>query len=449
VSRRRRSALAVLAAIGTFFAGARVAGAVPSQPNDPAFGLQWNLAATGAPSAWARTTGQGTTIAIVDSGIDLHHEDLSGKIVGHVSCVNSGGDPSKCDSSGGDDDDGHGTHVAGIAAAETDNGRGVAGMAPDAQLLDVKVLSESCSVAQTDCTASGNADDVAAGIVYAADHGATAINLSLGNEVQSVFGPSFSQAIDYAWSKGAIPVVAAGNDFVLPSGFSNEPAIVVGALNRNGGKASYANNIGSAKWALMAPGGESDSGDSCSKDPQGVLSTYWLSNNAVNAYACLAGTSMAAPHVSGAVALLRSLGLSPQQTVDQLLHTAKPLGASDVYGAGALDVAAAVSSAPAPAGDQSTTNAVTPLSNPPATAPPQVEAGASGTPATQAPPPTFELPPPVNVPSGDATGGATVHTTNVGDGVPKGPAIVAGLMASSVAAAATWVFFRRPFTRPQ
>ena len=143
----------------------------------------------------------------------------------------------------------------------------------------------------------------------------------------------------YAFNKGAIPVIAAGNNFVLPSG-SAQNAIVVGALNNSGLKASYS-NIGSSQWVIDAPGGEPNDTDgkngTCATAPMGVLSTYFK-----NSYACLAGTSMAAPHVSGAVAVLRSAGLTPQQTVDKLLSSARPLPTTSVDGAGALDLAAAV-----------------------------------------------------------------------------------------------------------
>src|SRR4051794_19040579 len=153
--------------------------APPATPDDPGFSKQWGLQSIGAPGAWATATGRGTTIAIVDSGVALTHEDLQGgKIVGAVSCLDTNGYAGAC-RTGGQDDDGHGTHVAGIAAATTNNGTGVAGVAPDASLLVVKVLRHGCDA--LGCTASGTSADVAAGIVYAADHGADVINLSLGD----------------------------------------------------------------------------------------------------------------------------------------------------------------------------------------------------------------------------------------------------------------------------
>src|SRR3954470_19279430 len=306
--------LALFAALG-FGAAVPPAAATPSTPNDPAFPLQWNLQMIGAPAAWQGATGRGTTIAIVDSGVDLGHEDIQAKIVDSVNCV---GHP--CQGGGGaaNDNNGHGTHVAGIAAAATDNGLGVAGVAPDANLLIAKALDQQCDFTGS-CSASGTASDVAAAIHYAADHGAGALNLSLGNATQSIVGPAFQDALDYAWSKGSVPVLAAGNDFLLPSGSANH-AIVVGALDRDGSRSAYS-NIGTTAWSISAPGGalDGDTAASCATDPQTILSTFLTDRGG---YACLAGTSMAAPHVSGAVAVLRSLGLTPQQTVDRLLATA-------------------------------------------------------------------------------------------------------------------------------
>ena len=94
----------------------------------------------GAEAAWTRTTGAGIRIGIVDTGIDLEHEDLAGKVVESTSCVGSGGDQAKCKGSA-QDDQGHGTHVGGIAAASKDNGKGIAGVAPDAQLVIAKAMN--------------------------------------------------------------------------------------------------------------------------------------------------------------------------------------------------------------------------------------------------------------------------------------------------------------------
>lgn len=306
-------------------------------------GLQWNLRQIGAEEAWRTATGAGTTIAIVDSGVALGHEDLADQLVPGVACRRTQGDPDACTGSA-EDDDGHGTHVAGVAAARTGNGIGIAGTAPDARIMPVKVLFRACET----CQSTGEPEDVSAAVRWAADHGADVINLSLGSTASAVFGPSFADAVRYAWSKGAIPVVAAGNDYVLTADLDDAPAVVVSATDRDDDAPEYSNGVGTARWAVAAPGGDgSDTPESCSQqgEPRGILSTYRSAEDPAGAYACLSGSSMAAPHVSGALALLRGAGLSPEVAVQRLLDTAVDLGApghDPVFGAGRIDLAAAV-----------------------------------------------------------------------------------------------------------
>lgn len=393
-----RRAVRTVLAVGFVALGvAPPAAAGPVPADDPVYeqGLQWGLERIGAPQAWARGTGEGVTIAVVDSGVDLAHEELRDQVVGHTSCVGADGDPGACRGSG-QDDNGHGTHVAGIALAATGNGRGIAGVAPDADLLAVRVLADSCDADGT-CEATGSADDVAAGIRWAADQGADVINLSLGGgTLQSVLGCAFCDAVEYAWSQGAVPVIAAGNDAVLPAGFGDEHAVIVTATTRDDARASYssasAGLLRAARWPIAAPGGEGEtSPDDCATGgtPKGVLSTYWVPGRS-NEYACLAGTSMAAPHVAGALAVLLGEGRSPQEAVDRLLGTARDLGApgrDDQFGAGLVDLRRAVG-----AGASASTTTSAP---PPTTAPPRTD--------PTSPPPTVAVPstsPPVVVAPG-------------------------------------------------
>ena len=333
------------ALLGATLASAALAGAAGAETGDVAndAGLQWNLDRIGAERSWATGDGSGTTIAIIDSGVALDHEDLSGQLAPGTACRDTGGDPDRCTGSA-QDDDGHGTHVAGVAAAATGNGLGVAGTAPGARIIPVKVLFSACDT----CQSTGEAEDVSAAVRWAADQGATVINLSLGSTASAVFGAGFTEAVRYAWDRGSIPVVAAGNDYVLTADLGDAPAVVVSATDRDDRAPDYSNGVGDARWAVAAPGGDgSDTPESCSRqgEPRGILSTYWSVADPVGGYACLSGTSMAAPHVSAALAVLRSAGLSPDDAVERLLATATDLGEpgpDPLFGSGRIDLAAAV-----------------------------------------------------------------------------------------------------------
>ncbi len=307
--------------------------------NDSGFSQQWALEKIGAPAAWGSSTGTGVRIGIVDSGVDLSHEDLAGKVAAHTSCVGAGGNASRCSGSG-QDAHGHGTHVAGIAAAFKDNGKGIAGVAPDASLVVAKVL---------DGNGAGSLDDVTAGIKWAVDNGAKVVNLSLGDPlffVTSLFGSGLEEGVEYAWANGAVPVLASGNTNLLGLGSSDYGslnAIVVGATGPDDQVTDYSSPLGNAKWSIVAPGG-ANSGTKADD----IYSTFWVSGKQ-NQYKHLAGTSMAAPHVAGAVALLLAQGHSPQEAVDRILGTANAgvsCGADSRNCQGRLDVARAVGAAP-------------------------------------------------------------------------------------------------------
>jgi len=194
--------LAVLAAAVPAAVAAGVAAPSASASNDPLFSRQWGLDQINAPAAWARgVRGAGATIAVLDTGVDLTHPDLQGQLVAGVDLVPGAQGTSP------QDEQGHGTHVAGIAAAATDNGTGGAGTAPAAKVMPVRVL---------DASGSGAAATIVAGIRYAADHGADVISMSLG-ELPIVgqtpaLNAELEAAVAYAWNHGAVIVAAAGNE---------------------------------------------------------------------------------------------------------------------------------------------------------------------------------------------------------------------------------------------
>ena len=315
--------------------------------NDPLFPKQWALAQVDAPSAWTASTGNGVRIGIVDTGVDLAHEDLGDKVVAHTRCIGTGGDPAGCEGSG-QDDHGHGTHLAGVAAATKDNGKGVAGVAPGAQLVVVKAL---------DSAGAGTLEDVNAGIKRAVDLGARVVNLSVGDPlfvVTSLVGSGLREGIEYAWARGAVPVLASGNSDLLGLGLGSSdygdlPALVVGATDRRDRVAEYSSPTGNARWALLAPGGAGTG-----TEEEDVLSTSWVEGRP-NQYRPHAGTSIAAPHVAGAVAVLLSKGLTPQQAVDRILETVDSrvaCGPNSPTCHGRLDVARAAGTRPGPPGNQ-------------------------------------------------------------------------------------------------
>ena len=321
---------------GSFLAVALPATAAPVlAPNDPQFKTQWGLVAADAQPAWSVSTGKGVLIGIVDTGADLLHEDLAGKVVASTNCIGAAGDATQCKGNG-QDDNGHGSHVAGIAAAVTGNAKGIAAMAPDAKLLIAKAL---------DSNLTASMGDIAAGIHWVVDHGAKVVNLSFGDDAftqSSVIGPALRDSIEYAWTKGAITVLAAGNASVLGFGlqsYGNLDAIVVGAIGRDGAVAGYSSPTGTAKWAVLAPGGSADG-----TPADDILSAYW-EHGVPNAYRTLAGTSMAAPFVSGALALLVANGLSPATAVSHLLsavNTKVACGAGSDNCHGLLDTGVAL-----------------------------------------------------------------------------------------------------------
>ncbi len=326
---------------------------------------QWAPVQIGAPAAWRRTTGTGVRIGVVDTGVDLEHEDLSAKVVASTSCLGTGGNSVSCRGSA-QDDNGHGTAVSSIAAAVTGNGKGIAGVAPGAELVVARSLTDDGHGG-----AVGNSIDVLAGVDWVVAHGARIVNLSLGTDAGEPPGSSpIALAIERAWARGAIPVVAAGNG--IPdervSAYANLDAVVVGASDRDGGLAPYSLSLRGTKWGLLAPGGSGGDPRSPGYLARNVISANWVGGQS-SSYGASGGTSIAAPHVAGALALLLAQGLTREAAIRRLVDTTTNAGPCGSGCHGRLDVAAAV-------GPSSATN-------PPTTVTDQAGGTAAGS-ATQA-----------------------------------------------------------------
>ncbi len=266
-----------------------------------------------------------------------------------------------------------------------------------------------------DRSGKGSVEDINAAIEWVVDHGATVVDLSLGDPnftFSSLYGASLRQGVEYAWSKGAIPVLAAGNASALglaDGSYAGLDAVVVGSTNRSGTPTASTVSTGDAKWAVVAPGGSVDGvqGDD-------ILSTDWVAGQP-NSYGYLSGTSMAAPFVSGALALLVGDGLAPQSAVDRLLGTTvSPAACGDASPncRGEIDLAEAMNGLP-PAPLPTTTEApvvqpsvqptttiaraarITPPAAPPVSAAaPAVMRPSPVTSAPKPPPTTTAAPPP-------------------------------------------------------
>jgi subtilisin family serine protease len=301
-------------------------------PNDEFFRLvspvprqqaQWGLTAINAPTAWDTSLGEGVVVATIDTGIDLSHRDLAPNVASTgVNMLNPGGSL--------DDDFGHGTHVAGIIAAASNNSIGMAGTAWSARILPIRVADGS----------GGTVYNIARGIEQAIALGAKVINVSIGNKRPSKY---LKEQVELALARGVVIVAAAGNSALEGNALQYPAAypgvIAVGAVGLDqqalsAGQVTYTRPDFSAFNSVVsvcAPGVD-------------ILSTVPVR---FGEYAYASGTSMAAPFVSGTVALMlaRNPAMLPQQVLDKLQATATDLGArgqDPFYGAGLINAAAAV-----------------------------------------------------------------------------------------------------------
>lgn len=342
-----------------------IATAQETIPNDPDWGLQYGLDKIGAPQGWDSSTGASwVTIAIIDTGVDRTHPDLILKTQDGYNVLSPGDAPM--------DDNGHGTHVAGIAAAASNNGLGIAGVSWGAQIMPVKVLNAS---------ANGTYANVASGIIWAVDNGAQIINLSLGG---SAYSAILESAVNYAYNRGVVLVAASGNaggsSILYPARYAQ--VIAVGATDSNNERSLFS-NFGNG-MELVAPG----------------VSIY--STELGGGYSYRSGTSMAAPFVSGLAAIL--IGMPGNYDAglvrEQMISTSLDLGDTgwDAYhGYGIIQMDAALSliqATPTPTFTPSSAMSVTP------DAPPTIKftelPTISASPIAQFPKPNSPTPVPIN-----------------------------------------------------
>jgi serine protease len=321
--RRVRMVAAVLVAL-------LVLPAVALAADDPYRIQQWSLDRIRVEEAWTHGQGEGIVVAVVDTGVDLHHPDLRDRLLRDADGEVVGLD--LVDGGSLADRHGHGTLVAGVIAATAGNGEGIAGIAPRARIMPIKAL---------DHEGAGRGRDVDAAIRWAVDHGADVINLSL-ESVKKTDGRSPgpgapTAAVRYAWDHGVIVVAATGNGGAAMTDYPEEsPVVLVGATDRDDHRAAFSDR--GRPDALLAPGVD-------------IVSTWCRApgenacDGRTHTYGVAEGTSFAAPHVTGALALLLGTGLEPEEALERLRTTAVDLGAAgpdDDHGYGRIDVAAAM-----------------------------------------------------------------------------------------------------------
>lgn len=310
-------------------------------PNDPYWNYQWHLQGIKMPKAWDLVSGAGAVVAIIDTGVAYEDYGRNYKIAPDLAGTSFvPGYDFVNDDEHANDDNGHGTHLAGTIAQATNNNIGVAGIAYRAAIMPIKVL---------DKRGRGSYYDLAQALIWATDHGAKIINLSVGGTYQARY---LEEALAHAYNNGVTIVAASGNSgrkFVYYPAAYDQYVIAVGATRFDETK-TYYSNFG-AGLDLVAPGGDLRVDQNGDRYGDGILQqTFQTYRPTRFSYYFYQGTSMAAAHVSGIAALLWSRGLTqPAQIREALEQSAKdkgPAGWDENYGFGLVDAAAALSYTP-------------------------------------------------------------------------------------------------------
>lgn len=268
--------------------------------NDPKTEGQYSLDRMRVRDAWSLSTGGSGIVAVLDTGVQANHRDLAGRVLTGYDFVNNDANAA--------DDNGHGTWVSGIVAANANDGYGVAGISWTDKILPVKIMNRE---------GTGDTADLTSGIVWAADHGATIINMSVGGFPSSSY---VQDAVNYAWNKGVVLVGAAGNngrqeDF-YPAAFANVVSVSATQVEDE-----------FAHWSSYGPKVDVSAPGASVQTTNCTVCTY-AGHDTWGDHTYISGTSFATPNVAGVVALIRARypTYSPAQVVDALTGTVDDLG---------------------------------------------------------------------------------------------------------------------------
>ncbi|HYI66867.1 MAG TPA: S8 family serine peptidase [Candidatus Limnocylindrales bacterium] len=292
--------------------------------NDPKTAGQYSLDRMMVRDAWSLDKGGSGVVAVLDTGVQANHRDLSGRVLPGYDFVNNDTNAA--------DDNGHGTWVAGIIASKPNDGYGIAGVSWSDKILPVKVMSR---------TGTGDTADLTAGIIWAANHGATVINMSVGGFPAAQY---VQDAVNYAWGKGVVLVGAAGNnnreETFYPASFTNVVSVSATQINDE-----------FSHWSSYGPKVDVSAPGSSVQTTNCTVCTY-ADHHTWGDHTYISGTSFATPNVAGVIALIRARypSYTPAQVVSRLITTADDLGRpgyENRYGNGRVNAFRALGGSPA------------------------------------------------------------------------------------------------------